>query len=31
MAVVAAGRFDARNIQTLTNAVQREIERILTG
>ena len=32
MAVVAAERFDARNIQTLTNAVQREIERrILTG
>jgi DNA-binding GntR family transcriptional regulator len=32
MAVVAAERFDARNVQTLTNAVQREIERrILTG
>ena len=32
MAVVAAERFDARNIQTLTSAVQREIERrILTG
>jgi DNA-binding GntR family transcriptional regulator len=32
MAVVAAERFDARHIQTLTNAVQREIERrILTG
>jgi DNA-binding GntR family transcriptional regulator len=32
MAVVAAERFDARNIQTLTNAVQREIERrILSG
>jgi DNA-binding GntR family transcriptional regulator len=32
MAVLAAERFDARQIQTLTNAVQREIERrILTG
>jgi DNA-binding GntR family transcriptional regulator len=32
MAVVVAERFDARNIQTLTSAVQREIERrILTG
>jgi DNA-binding GntR family transcriptional regulator len=32
MAVLAAERFDARNIQTLTSAVQREIERrILTG
>lgn len=32
MAVVAAGRFDARNVETLTSAVQREIERrILTG
>jgi DNA-binding GntR family transcriptional regulator len=32
MAVVTAERFDARNIQTLTSAVQREIERrILTG
>jgi DNA-binding GntR family transcriptional regulator len=32
MAVVAAERFDPRNIQTLTSAVQREIERrILTG
>lgn len=32
MAVLAAARFDARNIQTLTGAVQQEIERrILTG
>ncbi|HEX5079568.1 MAG TPA: FCD domain-containing protein [Geminicoccaceae bacterium] len=32
MVVVVAERFDARNIETLTNAVQREIERrILTG
>jgi DNA-binding GntR family transcriptional regulator len=32
MAVIAAARFDARNIQTLTGAVQQEIERrILTG
>lgn len=32
MAVVGAERFDARNIQTLTSAVQREVERrILTG
>jgi DNA-binding GntR family transcriptional regulator len=32
MAVVAAERFDARNIQTLTSAVRREVERrILTG
>lgn len=32
MAVIAAERFDVRNIQTLTSAVQREIERrILTG
>jgi len=32
MAVVVDERFDARNIQTLTSAVQREIERrILTG
>jgi DNA-binding GntR family transcriptional regulator len=32
MAVLAEARFDARNIQTLTGAVQQEIERrILTG
>jgi DNA-binding GntR family transcriptional regulator len=32
MAVVAAGRFDVRNVQTLASAVRREIERrILTG
>ena len=32
MAVVAAGRFDVRNVQTLGSAVRREIERrILTG
>jgi DNA-binding GntR family transcriptional regulator len=32
MAVVATERFDARNLQTLTSAVRREIERrIVTG
>ena len=32
MAVVAAERFDARNIRTLTSVVQGELERrILTG